>query len=51
MDTLKYKIEQFISEPIEVEFLFPPNFYKKPRCPHQIIHRTERFQIVECIAE
>ena len=51
MGTLKFKIKQFISEPIEVEFLSPPNFSKKPRCPHQIIHRTERFQIVECIAE
>jgi len=51
MGVQKFKIKQFISEPIEVEFLTPPNFSKKPTCPHQIIHGKARFQIVECIAE
>jgi hypothetical protein len=51
MDAKKTKIQSFISEPIEVAFLTPPNYSKKPSCPNQFTYREEVFQIRECAAE
>ncbi|MDF1520648.1 MAG: DUF6504 family protein [Brevefilum sp.] len=51
MGTQKNKIQHFISEPIEVAFLTPPNYSKKPSCPNQFIHGGEVFLIVECLTE
>jgi hypothetical protein len=48
MGTQKTKIQGFISEPIEVAFLTPPNYSKKPSCPHQFTHRGEVYRIIEC---
>jgi hypothetical protein len=51
MDAKKTKIQDFISEPIEVAFLTPPNYSKKPSCPNQFTHGGEVFRIIECTAE
>jgi hypothetical protein len=42
---------QFIDEPIEVIFIEPPVYEKRPPCPNSFLWRGEQFEVVEVLSE
>jgi hypothetical protein len=45
------KIKYFISEPVEVRYIIPPAYSKKPTCPDGFIWKEVDFDIVDCLSE
>lgn len=47
----KLRLKRFISEPISVVFVTPPDHIKSPPCPDQFIWQDKTFRITACLAE
>lgn len=46
-----FSLEQFISEPISVEFSSPPQHAKSPPCPKGFTWRDQYYHITSCLSE
>lgn len=51
MGSQNLSVKHFLSEPITVQFLKPPQSSKKPSCPDGFTWREEQFVITACLSE